>query len=895
MPPQPPTSIGRYQIVRALGEGGMGSVYLAKDPEIDRFVAIKLLRSGLDDSLRERFRREARAIGQLHHINIVMVFDVGEHHGSPFFAMEYIEGHTLQQIVRSGDPITLSNTLHWIEGLCSGLHYAHKRGIVHRDIKPANLVIDDENRLKILDFGIARGMAPGMTQAGMLIGTPNYMSPEQVAGKPIDHRSDTFAVGAVFYEVLAGKQAFPGDIRTGILQKILNSQHVPVGQLVPALPEAIAAIVERCLGKEPEERYPDLETMRKEVAAAAIRVNRETDNATVIARAVDLSAGGRMVRTPDDAARAELLRQRRERIDQHIARARAALASRDLVVATDACTQALILDPELAEAFELQERIQRLQHARRLVEEAQTELGRGAVTMASSLIDRASGVDPDMPEVAKLREQVGVERRRREERARQLQEVVVRGRTALEKDRLDVARAAVDEVIAAEPNHEEAKALAQSIEERLAAKRRAEEEAARARDLVARARQRFAAGEHDAAIDMLRAHSPAHASVDTARSALELKRREILRRQEEERRIEAERKAERERREAQKRADDERRRVEEERRQEERRRAEEDRRRADEQRRLEAERRAEEKRKKEEEARARAEEERRLEEQRRRAAEEQRIEAERRAQEERAREEEARRAEEEARQREAEAAQAAQEPPAASEEEKTLVLTAADVAELRGDVEPSSGTAPPGEVVEPPVPTAPEPAIATPIEMPPSDQPSLAVAAGVAAGASTAAEAAAARRRPEAPAPRRADVQKGSRAPLSPAMLGGIAAGVLLLVAVVVWFATRGNGPVGGVAPTPVAVLFDVRPWAAVESIVTKSDSRPVEAPCPATPCVVNLPPGEYRVRARNPFFQNPLEFDLSVAAGPFQEVRHNLPDLDPEEEIRRLFGGASR
>ena len=171
MSPQVPESIARYQIIRSLGEGGMGSVYLAKDPAIDRFIAIKLLRSGFDDeSMRERFRREAKAVGQLHHTNIVTIFDVGEHDGDPFIAMEYVEGQTVAQVIRSGAEVPLPSAIGWMEGLCAGLHYAHRRGIVHRDIKPANLVVDEDNKVKILDFGIARGPASGMTQVGMLMG-----------------------------------------------------------------------------------------------------------------------------------------------------------------------------------------------------------------------------------------------------------------------------------------------------------------------------------------------------------------------------------------------------------------------------------------------------------------------------------------------------------------------------------------------------------------------------------------------------------------------------------------------------------------------------------------------------------------------------------------------------
>jgi eukaryotic-like serine/threonine-protein kinase len=177
-----PATISRYKIIKRLGEGGMGSLYLARDPDIDRLVAIKQLRDDVEsDELRERFRREARSVGRLRHQNIVIVFDVGEDEGRPFIAMEYIEGQTLSGIIREKQPIPMDRKLQWIEQLCDGLAYAHRANIVHRDIKPANLMIDNDQTLKILDFGIARfghAASTGMTQSGTLMGTINYTAPE---------------------------------------------------------------------------------------------------------------------------------------------------------------------------------------------------------------------------------------------------------------------------------------------------------------------------------------------------------------------------------------------------------------------------------------------------------------------------------------------------------------------------------------------------------------------------------------------------------------------------------------------------------------------------------------------------------------------------------------------
>ena len=195
----------------------MGSLYLARDPDIDRLIAIKLLKEEVEsDELRERFTREAKAVGRLRHQNIVMVYDVGKDAGRPFIAMEYIEGYTLGLVIREKRQLPIDQKLKWLQELCDGLAYAHKQNIIHRDVKPANIMVDQHDTLKILDFGIARlgsAAASGMTQTGTLMGTLSYMSPEQMTGRPVDHRSDIFAVGAVCYELLTYQRAFPGDIQ----------------------------------------------------------------------------------------------------------------------------------------------------------------------------------------------------------------------------------------------------------------------------------------------------------------------------------------------------------------------------------------------------------------------------------------------------------------------------------------------------------------------------------------------------------------------------------------------------------------------------------------------------------------------------------------------------------
>src|SRR5262245_16026775 len=244
--------IGNYRLLEKIGQGGMGALYRALDPKIGRHVAIKLIREGgASEEMRERLLREARSAGGLKHGNIVTIFELGEHQGMPFIAMEYIQGETLTQFLTHKPAAPLHRKLQIIDQLCAGLHYAHRMGVVHRDIKPANIMIDTEGTVKILDFGIARMGASGTT-VGMMIGTLNYMAPEQMEGKSVDARADIFSVGAVIYELLTGTQAFTGTMQSQVMYAILHGRPKPMSEIVPGLEPDLIAIVDTCLEKKPE-------------------------------------------------------------------------------------------------------------------------------------------------------------------------------------------------------------------------------------------------------------------------------------------------------------------------------------------------------------------------------------------------------------------------------------------------------------------------------------------------------------------------------------------------------------------------------------------------------------------------------------------------------------------
>jgi len=269
----PAVIVGRYRIVTLIAHGGMGSLYLARDPAIDRTIALKLLQKGFDDeSARERFAREARAAGRLRHPNIVTVFDVGEHDDQPFIAMEYVPGETLDQLIRRRTPLSIANRLLILEDICSGLQFAHTEGIVHRDIKPANVILDIAGTIKILDFGLAHAPDSGITRAGDQLGTLNYMSPEQVLGAHLDHRSDIYSVGALGYELISYQRAFPGTVRDGTMYRILNSDPAPLADLVPGLDPEVARIVERAMRKQADQRYQSLDDMREDLVTVRRRL-----------------------------------------------------------------------------------------------------------------------------------------------------------------------------------------------------------------------------------------------------------------------------------------------------------------------------------------------------------------------------------------------------------------------------------------------------------------------------------------------------------------------------------------------------------------------------------------------------------------------------------------------
>jgi serine/threonine protein kinase len=257
-------TIDRYETIDLIGRGGMGSVYLARDPLIDRYVAVKVLDVALDSIARERFNREARASGRLHHPNIVTIFDVGEHQGRPFIAMEYVPGQTLAMLIRQGQ-LGLAEKLRLMADACVGLAHAHRASIIHLDVKPANFVRHDSGVLKILDFGIARVLAADTTRTEHVLGTMRYMAPEQATGQTIDRRTDVFALGCVLYEVIAGVPAFKGTYEELISRITKPIEASPLSDVVPGVHPELVRMTRRAMANNPDERYDDLEVLKREI------------------------------------------------------------------------------------------------------------------------------------------------------------------------------------------------------------------------------------------------------------------------------------------------------------------------------------------------------------------------------------------------------------------------------------------------------------------------------------------------------------------------------------------------------------------------------------------------------------------------------------------------------
>lgn len=482
---QPGSQIGRYEIQRRLGRGGMGTVYVAHDPVLGRLVAVKVFATDLDlPDAAQRFTREARSAAALNHPNIVTVHDYGDVSSQPFIVMEYVQGDTLADIIRRKVPVSLNDKLRWLQELCTGAAYAHRYGVLHRDIKPTNLMCSRSGQLKILDFGIARMMGTLSPKATALVGTPGYMAPEQILGESLDLRADLFSIGVVGYELLAYTEAFPGETLPTITHRILTQEPVPLLQLVPDLPPDLVAVIERSLRKDPKERFESAEALG--TAFARIRRTLEGDPgwdaATVVMdrpagvskrgtgserRPASDAVGVAQLTPPPDprVGREALARRRTEQIEACLMRSRALLDEGDAEAALDACIQALTLEESHPGALELERTIQAAiaaQRAAGLRQEAASHLERQSLTGAQNLLQQARELDPENPDLKRLERELRlarVEQTRQRQRIEALAAALDRAEQALANRDTEVALASARDALGLDPDSSRAREL----------------------------------------------------------------------------------------------------------------------------------------------------------------------------------------------------------------------------------------------------------------------------------------------------------------------------------------------------------------------------------------------------------------------------------------------------
>ena len=277
----------RYELLDVVGTGGMSSVYKAHDRLLERNVALKVLHPhfGDDDEYVERFRREARAVAQLSHPNIVTVIDRGEADGHQFIVFEYIDGENLKELVGRTGPLPVRRAVELALAVADGLAFAHQHGLVHRDVKPQNVLINGDGEVKVTDFGIARSLdvEHGMTQTGTVLGTSNYLSPEQARGQPVTPATDVYSLGIVLYELLTAEVPFPGENFVAVAMKHVNELPPDILERRPDVPMRMAAALERALEKDPAHRFPTMQEFASELRASLAAAGASDTEATFIA------------------------------------------------------------------------------------------------------------------------------------------------------------------------------------------------------------------------------------------------------------------------------------------------------------------------------------------------------------------------------------------------------------------------------------------------------------------------------------------------------------------------------------------------------------------------------------------------------------------------------------
>jgi serine/threonine protein kinase len=448
--------LGKFEILGKLGQGAMGVVYKARDPFIGRLVALKTITTGLseDPALLQRFYQEARSAGALQHPNIVTIFELGKEADTPFIAMEFLEGGSLDKLLEGRPVLPLSQKLGYIVHVCRALDYAHTRKpdpVVHRDIKPGNVMVTSEGTVKVVDFGIARLGDTGKTQTGMLIGTLGYMSPQQIRGKTADARSDIWAVGIMCYEILAGQRPFLGENQAALMMNIIMQPTPSLAEAAPGTPPEVVAIVEKILRKEVEERYQTMEEVLLELEPVWKKL-QQAEVSELIQHSQKLFEARDLGKAQDQLRRAILIDTANTQAKNLLEKISAEIRRTNLIPQAEGRLQKgqeLLAAGQFEEATAEAEAALRLvgtfQPARELIEQVRAaaekdrelklairttkqRLAEGAFTDAEVQLTRVLAIDPNNPAALELQRQIHEEKERRE-RQRRLAETLHQARS----------------------------------------------------------------------------------------------------------------------------------------------------------------------------------------------------------------------------------------------------------------------------------------------------------------------------------------------------------------------------------------------------------------------------------------------------------------------------------
>jgi len=406
------TKIGKYDVVEVLGKGGMGIVYKATDSRIGRLVAIKMMTGGFAENpdLLKRFYREAQSTGMLQHPNIVIVYDLGDQDGNPYLVMEYLEGEPLDKMIATKRELSMVEKLGFIIQCCTGLNYAHQRGIVHRDIKPANLMVLKNGDCKIVDFGIARVGDNSLTRTGQVVGTITYMSPEQINAQVVDGRTDIFSAGVMLYELLTGVLPFDGKDTASTLLKIIHEPPPPLKNYLDNYPPDLEDVIKKALAKDREERYATAEDFAFDLGRVQEQIKKTM-------------------------------------VSDYVSRAKAAVDKSDLPKAKEILQIVLKVDTQHSVAKELmmevQQRMQRQQRGeqiKQLRSHAEEAMSQKMYEDALAYAEQALTLDKTNPELINLREIVAAAKARKDK----VEGAIRRAENAQQNGDLDLAVKALE-------------------------------------------------------------------------------------------------------------------------------------------------------------------------------------------------------------------------------------------------------------------------------------------------------------------------------------------------------------------------------------------------------------------------------------------------------------------